>query len=406
MFDVLEFRKEFPILSKRVNDKPLVYFDNGASSQKPIKVIEAVKKCYESEYSNVHRGLHYLSNLATEKYEAVRDKVVTFLGASCQEEIIFTSGSTEALNLISYAWANHNLKSGDEIILSTLEHHANIVPWHFLRSRRGIKLIWVDPDKNGQISFDMINSKISPRTKMVCITHMSNVFGSILDVKGICKKLKERGIVTVLDGSQAIVHLEVDVGAIGCDFYTFTGHKLFGPTGTGILYVNKQRINEMVPFNGGGEMIRSVTKDDVIYNKSPFLFEAGTPGIAEIIGLGAAIDFVQNLDRKSVLEYEKSISDYTRTELEKLDWLVRHCFHKDNLAIFSFSMEGSAHAHDMATILDANGVAVRSGHHCAQPLMDFIGVSATCRASLALYNTEDEINTLIGSLMKCKKLFD
>jgi len=406
MFDVLEFRKEFPILSKRVNDKPLVYFDNGASSQKPIRVIEAVKKCYESEYSNVHRGLHYLSNLATEKYEAVRDKVVTFLGASCQEEIIFTSGSTEALNLISYAWANHNLKSGDEIILSTLEHHANIVPWHFLRSRKGIKLIWVDPDKNGQISFDMINSKISPRTKMVCITHMSNVFGSILDVKGICKKLKERGIVTVLDGSQAIVHLEVDVGAIGCDFYTFTGHKLFGPTGTGILYVNKQRINEMVPFNGGGEMIRSVTKDDVIYNKSPFLFEAGTPGIAEIIGLGAAIDFVQNLDRKSVLEYEKSISDYTRTELEKLDWLVRHCFHKDNLAIFSFSMEGSAHAHDMATILDANGVAVRSGHHCAQPLMDFIGVPATCRASLALYNTEREINILIESLIKCKKLFD
>jgi cysteine desulfurase/selenocysteine lyase len=406
MFDVLEFRKEFPILSKRVNDKPLVYFDNGASSQKPIKVIEAVKKCYESEYSNVHRGLHYLSNLATEKYEAVRDKVVTFLGASCQEEIIFTSGSTEALNLISYAWANHNLKSGDEIILSTLEHHANIVPWHFLRSRKGIKLIWVDPDKNGQISFDMINSKISPRTKMVCITHMSNVFGSILDVKGICKKLKERGIVTVLDGSQAIVHLEVDVGAIGCDFYTFTGHKLFGPTGTGILYVNKQRINEMVPFNGGGEMIKSVTKDDVIYNKSPFLFEAGTPGIAEIIGLGAAVDFVQNLDRKSVLEYEMSISDYTRTELEKLDWLVRHCFHKDNLAIFSFSMEGSAHAHDIATILDANGVAVRSGHHCAQPLMDFNGVSATCRASLALYNTEDEINTLIGSLIKCKKLFD
>ena len=406
MFDVLEFRKEFPILSKRVNDKPLVYFDNGASSQKPIKVIEAVKKCYESEYSNVHRGLHYLSNLATEKYEAVRDKVVAFLGASCQEEIIFTSGSTEALNLISYAWANHNLKSGDEIILSTLEHHANIVPWHFLRSRKGIKLIWVDPDKNGQISFDMIDSKISPRTKMVCITHMSNVFGSILDVKGICKKLKERGIVTVLDGSQAVVHLEVDVGAIGCDFYTFTGHKLFGPTGTGILYVNKQRINEMVPFNGGGEMIRSVTKDDVIYNKSPFLFEAGTPGIAEIIGLGAAIDFVQNLDRKSVLEYEMSISDYTRTELEKLDWLVRHCFHKDNLAIFSFSMEGSAHAHDMATILDANGVAVRSGHHCAQPLMDFIGVPATCRASLALYNTEHEINALIGSLMKCKKLFD
>ncbi len=405
MFDVLEFRKEFPILSKKVNDKPLVYLDNGASSQKPIDVIEAVKKCYESEYSNVHRGLHYLSNLATEKYEAVREKAVAFLGASFQEEIIFTSGSTEALNLVSYGWANQNLESGDEIILSTLEHHANIVPWHFLRSRKGIKLIWIDPDENGQISLDMIEKRITSKTKMVCITHMSNVFGSILDVKKICQELKKRKIVTVLDGSQAIVHLEINVEDIGCDFYTFTGHKLFGPTGTGVLYINKKRIDEMVPFNGGGEMIRSVSKEDVIYNKSPFLFEAGTPGIAEIIGLGAAIDFVRNLDRKTVLEYEISISDYTRTELEKLDWLVRHCFHKNNLAIFSFSMNGNAHAHDMATILDANGVAVRSGHHCAQPLMDFIGVPATCRASLALYNTEQEIEILIGSLKNCKKLF-
>ena len=405
MFDVLEFRKEFPILSKKVNNKPLVYLDNGASSQKPISVIDTVKNCYENEYSNVHRGLHFLSNIATEKFEAVRDKVVTFLGASHQEEIIFTSGSTEALNLVSYGWANQNLESGDEIILSTLEHHANIVPWHFLRSRKGIKLIWIDPDENGQISLDMIEAKISSKTKMACVTHMSNVFGSILNVKKICKKLKEKGIITVLDGSQAIVHLKIDVKDIGCDFYTFTGHKLFGPTGTGVLYVNKNRIDEMIPFNGGGEMIRNVSKDDVTYNKSPFLFEAGTPGIAEIIGLGAAIDFVQNLDRKSVLEYEISISDYTRTELEKLDWLVRHCFHKDNLAIFSFSMDGNAHAHDMATILDANGVAVRSGHHCAQPLMNFIGVPATCRASLALYNTEQEIDVLIKSLKKCKKLF-
>ena len=232
-----------------------------------------------------------------------------------------------------------------------------------------------------------------------------NVFGSIIDVKRICNELKNRGIVTVLDGSQAIVHLEIDVESIGCDFYTFTGHKLFGPTGTGVLYVNKKRIPEMVPFIGGGEMIRNVSKDDVTYNESPFLFEAGTPGIAEIIGLGAAIDFVQNLDRKSILEYETSISEYTRTELEKLDWLVKHSFHRDNLAIFSFSMDGSAHAHDMATILDSNGVAVRSGHHCAQPLMNFIGVPATCRASLAFYNTQEEIDTLIGSLKKCKKLF-
>ena len=405
MFEVSEFRKEFPILSKKVNGKPLVYLDNGASSQKPISVIEAVKNCYENEYSNVHRGLHFLSNLATDNFEAVRGKVKDFLGAAFPEEIVFTSGSTEALNLISYAWAFQNLGSGDEIILTTLEHHANIVPWHFLRARKGVKLIWVDPDENGQISFDMINTKISSKTKMVCITHMSNVFGSIIDVKNVCKELKKRGIVSVIDGSQAIVHLEVDVKAIGCDFYTFTGHKIFGPTGTGVLYVNKKRVSEMVPFLGGGEMIRNVSKDDVTYNQAPFLFEAGTPGIAEIIGLGAAIDFVQRLDRKSILEYEKSVSEYTRTELEKLDWLVRHCFHKDNLAIFSFSMEGSAHAHDIATILDTNGVAVRSGHHCAQPLMNFIGVPATCRSSLALYNTAQEIDTLIESLKKCKKLF-
>ena len=405
MFEVAEFRKEFPILSKKVNGKPLVYLDNGASSQKPISVIEAVKNCYENEYSNVHRGLHFLSNLATENFEAVREKVKDFLGAAFPEEIVFTSGSTEALNLISYAWAFQNLGSGDEIILTTLEHHANIIPWHFLRTRKGVKLIWVDPDENGQISFDMINTKISSKTKMVCITHMSNVFGSIIDVKNVCKELEKRGIVSVIDGSQAIVHLEVDVKAIGCDFYTFTGHKIFGPTGTGVLYVNKKRVSEMVPFLGGGEMIKNVSKDDVTYNQAPFLFEAGTPGIAEIIGLGAAIDFVQRLDRKSILEYEKSVSEYTRTELEKLDWLVRHCFHKDNLAIFSFSMEGSAHAHDIATILDTNGVAVRSGHHCAQPLMNFIGVPATCRSSLALYNTAQEIDTLIESLKKCKKLF-
>ena len=406
MFDVLEIRKEFPILDKKVNDKPLIYLDNGASSQKPMSVIETVKNCYENEYSNVHRGLHFLSNLATEKFEAVREKARSFLGASYLEEIIFTSGSTEALNLVSYAWANQNLDPGDEIILSTLEHHANIVPWHFLRSRKNIKLVWVDPDENGQISFEMIETKISSKTKMVCITHMSNVFGSIIDVKKICEELKKREIVTVLDGSQAIVHLEVDVKSIGCDFYTFTGHKLFGPTGTGVLYVNKKRIEEMVPFIGGGEMIKNVSKHDVTFNQSPFLFEAGTPGIAEIIGLGAAIDFVRSFDRNSVLEYEISISEYTRTELEKLDWLAKHSFHRDNLAIFSFSMEGIAHAHDMATILDANGVAVRSGHHCAQPLMNFIGVPATCRASLAFYNTQEEIDTLIESLGKCKKLFD
>ncbi len=406
MFNAKEIKKEFPILKRKVNGQNLHYLDNGASSQKPISVIEAIKNCYLNEYSNVHRGLHFLSNLATENFEAVREKARKFLGASSEKEIIFTSGSTEGLNLISYSWANENLVEGDEIILTTLEHHANIVPWHFLRQRKNITLSWVDPDQNGNISLGQIEEKISKNTKMVCFTHMSNVFGSTLNAREICKFLRSKGIVSVVDGSQAAAHMNINVKDIDCDFYVITGHKIFGPTGTGVLYIKKDRLEEMIPFNGGGDMIKSVTKENVLYNDSPHIFEAGTPNIAEIIGLGSALDFIENLDQRAVLEYEIKLSDYVRDELKKLDWLIRYSFSDNNLAIFSFSVLGQGHPHDIATILDANGVAVRSGHHCAQPLMDFLGVSATCRASFSIYNNEEDVDALVSALKKCNRLFN
>ncbi len=406
MFKFNEIKKEFPILKREVNGQKLHYLDNGASSQKPNVVIDAVKNCYQNEYSNVHRGLHFLSNLATENFEAVREKARKFLGAESGKEVIFTSGSTEGLNLISYSWANKNLIQGDEIILTTLEHHANIVPWHFLRQRKNISISWVDPDEDGNISLAQIKKSISTKTKMVCFTHMSNVFGSILNVKEICNFLRSKGIVSVVDGSQAAAHMKINVKDIGCDFYVLTGHKIFGPTGTGVLYISGDRLSEMIPFNGGGDMIKSVTKDGVSYNDSPHKFEAGTPNIAEFIGLGSAFDFIESLDQKAVQEYENKLSDYARLELGKLDWLIKYRFSSSNFAIFSFSVEGKGHPHDIATILDANGVAVRSGHHCAQPLMEFLGVSATCRASFALYNNEEDVDALVSALKKCNKLFN
>jgi cysteine desulfurase/selenocysteine lyase len=306
---------------------------------------------------------------------------------------------------VSYSWANNNLKEDDEILLTTLEHHANIVPWHFLRQRKKIKLVWVDPDENGNISLSQIKEKITSRTKLVCITHMSNVFGSVLDVKLICSYLKSKGITSVVDGSQAAVHFSLNVKEIGCDFYVFTGHKVFGPTGTGILYIDENRLREMVPFNGGGDMIKIVTKEDVSYNESPHIFEAGTPSIAEIIGLGTALDFMGSLDYAAVNKYELDLSKYIRDEFKKLDWIINYGLSEKNLAIFSFALEGNAHSHDIATILDNFGIAVRSGHHCAQPLMNFLGVSATCRASFALYNTDEDADALINALKKCKKLF-
>ena len=405
MLEVEEVRKEFPILKTKIREKPLCYLDNGASAQKPKVVIEAITRGYELEYSNVHRGLHYLSNLATEKFEAVREKIQKFLSASSVDEIVFTTGATEGLNLISYAWAEKNLTKGDQIILSLAEHHSNIIPWHFLRERMGIGIKWVAPRSDGSLPASDIIAAMDEKTKVVSITHMSNVLGSVVDVKKICRAARDNNMISVIDGSQAIVHLPVNVQDIGCDFYAFTGHKLYGPSGSGGLYVRKERFNEMKPFLGGGSMINHVGRESVSYNVAPYKFEAGTPAIVSIIGLGAAIDFVEMVGRENILNYERKLVEYTKNKLSELDFLTLQGTSDEKGGIFSFTIRGDKlHPHDIATIIDQKGVAVRAGHHCAQPLLDHLGVSATCRASLAMYNTEDDIDSLIDSLKFCMKL--
>ena len=405
MLEIEEVRKEFPILKTKIREKPLCYLDNGASAQKPKVVIEAITRGYELEYSNVHRGLHYLSNLATERFEAVREKIQKFLSASSVDEIVFTTGATEGLNLISYAWAEKNLTKGDQIILSLAEHHSNIIPWHFLRERLGIGIKWVAPRSDGSLPASDIIDAMDEKTKVVSITHMSNVLGSVVDVKKICTAARANNILSVIDGSQAIVHLPVNVQDIGCDFYVFTGHKLYGPSGSGALYVRKERFNEMRPFLGGGAMINHVGRDSVSYNVAPYKFEAGTPAIVSTIGLGAAIDFVEMVGRENILNYENKLVQYTRNRLSELDFLTLQGTSDEKGGIFSFTIrEDRLHPHDIATIIDQKGVAVRAGHHCCQPLLDHLGVSATCRASLAMYNTEDDIDSLIEALKFCMKL--
>ena len=405
MLEIEEVRKEFPILKTKIREKPLCYLDNGASAQKPKVVIEAITRGYELEYSNVHRGLHYLSNLATERFEAVREKIQKFLSASSVDEIVFTTGATEGLNLISYAWAEKNLTKGDQIILSLAEHHSNIIPWHFLRERLGIGIKWVAPRSDGSLPASDIIDAMDEKTKVVSITHMSNVLGSVVDVKKICTAARANNILSVIDGSQAIVHLPVNVQDIGCDFYVFTGHKLYGPSGSGALYVRKERFNEMRPFLGGGAMINHVGRDSVSYNVAPYKFEAGTPAIVSTIGLGAAIDFVEMVGRENILNYENKLVQYTRNRLSELDFLTLQGTSDEKGGIFSFTIrEDRLHPHDIATIIDQKGVAVRAGHHCCQPLLDHLGVSATCRASLAMYNTEDDIDSLIEALKYCMKL--
>ncbi|MCF6306138.1 MAG: cysteine desulfurase [Rhodobacteraceae bacterium] len=405
MYDVNEIRKDFPILARSVNGKPLVYLDNGASSQKPQTVIDAVTRGYAEEYANVHRGLHFLSNLATDKYEAVRGKIQRFLNAPSEDEILFTSGSTEGLNLISYGWGVPNLQAGDEIILSVMEHHANIVPWHFLRERMGVVLKWVEPDANGALDPAAVIDAINDKTKLVAITHMSNVLGTVVDVKTICHAARARGVATCVDGSQATVHMPVDVADIGCDFYTITGHKLYGPTASGAVFIRRERMAEMRPFMGGGDMIRDVSRDVITYNDPPHKFEAGTPGIVQIIGFGAALDYMMHVGMENIAAHEKTLFDYADQKLSGLNWLNIQGNAAGKGAIFSFTMAGGAHPHDISTIVDQKGIAVRAGHHCAQPLMDFLGVSATCRASFGMYNTVEEVDKLVEALELCHELF-
>ena len=397
-FDIASIRADFPILSREVNGQPLVYLDNGASSQKPQVVIDAVTRAYAHEYANVHRGLHYLSNLATDKYEAVRGVVARFLNAGAETEIVLNSGTTEGINAVAYGWAMDNLTAGDEIILSVMEHHANIVPWHFLRERYGVVLKWVDIDAQGNLDPQAVIDAISERSKLIAITHMSNVLGSVVDVKTICHHARSRGVPVLVDGSQAAVHHAVDVQDIGCDFYAITGHKLCGPSGSGAIFMRAERMAEMRPFIGGGDMIKEVHKDKVIYNDPPMMLEAGTPGIVQTIGFGVALDYMMDIGFEAIQTHEKTLTDYAQSQLGSLNWLTLQGAAQDKGPIFSFTLQGAAHAHDISTILDRKGIAVRAGQHCAGPLMEFMGVTASCRASFAFYNSLEEVDRLVDGL--------
>ncbi|MES2967618.1 MAG: cysteine desulfurase [Pseudomonadota bacterium] len=406
MYDIAKVRTDFPILSRQVNGKPLVYLDNGASAQKPRVVIDAITQAYSMEYANVHRGLHYLSNLATDKYEAVRATVARFLNAPSTDEIVFTTGTTEGINLVSYAWAAPRFQPGDEVVLSIMEHHANIVPWHFLRERQGVVLKWVDVDANGDLDPQAVLDAIGPKTRLVAITHMSNVLGTVIDVNAICRGAREKGVPVLVDGSQAAVHLPVDVAAMGCDFYAITGHKLYGPSGSGAIFIRRDRMEEMRPFLGGGDMIREVGRDFVTYNDPPMKFEAGTPSIVSQIGMGVALDYMMSLGMADIAAHERGLRDYAKARLAGLNWLNVQGNSATKGAIFSFTLSGAAHAHDISTILDKRGIAVRAGTHCAMPLMDHMGVGATCRASFGLYNTTDEVDALISALELANELFN
>ncbi|SMY07591.1 cysteine desulfurase [Flavimaricola marinus] len=405
MFDIDAVRADFPILSREVNGKPLVYLDNGASAQKPQVVIDAITQAYSQEYSNVHRGLHYLSNLATDKYESVRGTIAKFLHIADEDQIILNSGTTEGINMVAYSWAMPRMQAGDEIVLSIMEHHANIVPWHFLRERQGVVIKWVDCDANGDLDPQAVIDAIGPKTKLVAVTHVSNVLGTVVDVKAITEGAHAKGVPVLVDGSQAAVHMPVDVDDIGCDFYAITGHKLYGPSGSGAIFVRKERLAEMRPFMGGGDMIREVTRDEVTWNDPPMKFEAGTPGIVQTIGLGVALDYMMGLGMENIAAHERTLRDYARDRLNGLNWVNVQGQSATKAAIFSLTLTGGAHAHDISTVLDKKGVAVRAGTHCAMPLMEHMGVGATCRASFGVYNTKAEVDVLIDALELCHELF-
>ena len=403
-FDVEAIRADFPILAERPYGKPLVYLDNAASAQKPRAVIDRMVHAYEHEYSNVHRGLHYLANAATDAFEASREKVRAFLNAGSTEEIIFTRGATEALNLVASSYGLAHIGDGDEIVLSIMEHHSNIVPWHFLRERKGAVLKWVDVEDDGSFSLEKFTAALSEKTKIVAITHMSNVLGTVTPVKEIVRLAHERGIPVLIDGSQGAVHCDVDVRDLDVDFYVVTGHKLYGPTGIGVLYAKKDWLSKLPPFAGGGEMIETVTLDNVTYGVPPQRFEAGTPPIVEAIGLGAALDYMEHVGRGAIHAHEADLGAYAGQRLKELPYLRLFGTAPGKGALFSFEMKG-AHAHDVATVIDRSGVAVRAGTHCAQPLLTRFGVTSTCRASFALYNTRAEVDALVAALDRAAHLF-
>jgi len=403
-YDVDRLREDFPILALPVYGKPLTYLDNAASAQKPRAVLERLEHAYTAEYANVHRGLHYLANVATEAYEDARAKVAAFLNAPRKEEIVFTRNATEAINLVAYTFGRERIGAGDEIVLSIMEHHSNIVPWHFLRERHGAVIKWAPIDDDGNFLVDAFEKLLTPRTRMVAITHMSNMLGTVVPVKQVVELAHARGIPVLIDGSQGAVHLDVDVTDIGCDFYVFTGHKLYGPTGIGVLYGKHEHLLAMRPFNGGGEMIREVFEDRITYGEPPHKFEAGTPPIVQAIGLGAAIDYVGSIGRARIRSHESELVKYAHRRLREINSLRIIGNAHEKGAIVSFEMRG-AHPHDVATIIDRSGVAVRAGTHCVMPLLARYGLSATCRASFALYNTKPEVDRLAEALIKAQDFF-
>jgi cysteine desulfurase/selenocysteine lyase len=403
-YDVNRIREDFPILAMQVYGKPLVYLDNAASAQKPKAVLDRIQQAYTSEYANVHRGLHFLANAATEGYEGARETVRAFVNAGRSEEIVFTRNATEAINLVAYTFARERIKPGDEIVLSIMEHHSNIVPWHFLRERQGAVIKWAPVDDDGNFLFDEFEKLLTPRTKLVAITHMSNMLGTLVPVKDVTRLCRERGIPVLIDGSQAAVHVDVDVQDIGCDFYAFTGHKLYGPSGIGVLYGRHEHLAAMPPFNGGGEMIRDVFEDRVTYGDPPHRFEAGTPPIVQAIGLGAAIDYVHSIGKARIRDHEAGLVAYAHDRLREINSIRVFGHTRDKGPIVSFEMKG-AHPHDVATVIDRAGVAVRAGTHCVMPLLARYGVTATCRASFGLYNTREEVDSLARALTKAQEIF-
>ena len=404
-YDVNRIRADFPILATQVYGKPLVYLDNAASAQKPRAVLDRLQQAYTTQYANVHRGLHYLANEATEAYEDAREKVAAFLNAGRKEEIIFTRNATEAINLVAYTFGRERIKPGDEIVLSIMEHHSNIVPWHFLRERQGAVIKWAPVDDEGHFLIDEFEKLIGPRTKMVAITHMSNMLGTLVPVKEVTRIAHAHGVPVLIDGAQARRASSMSTCKdIDCDFYAFTGHKLYGPTGIGVLYGKYAHLAAMPPFNGGGEMIREVFEDRITYGDPPYKFEAGTPAIVQAIGLGAALDYVGSVGKARIRAHEAGLVRYAQDRLREINSLRIFGSAKDKGPIVSFEMKG-AHPHDVATIIDRSGVAVRAGTHCVMPLLARFGVTASCRASFAMYNTREEVDCLAQALLKAQDFF-
>ena len=403
-YDVSLIKSEFPVFSKNIYGKQLVYLDNAASSQKPNIVIDKMANAYRYEYANVHRGLHYLSNKATENYEDARKTVAEFINSNHVNEIIFTKNATEALNLVAHSYGGEMLTEGDEIILTIMEHHSNIVPWHFLREKNKIKIKWLSVNDDGDIDLDEFRSLITDKTKLISLTHMSNVLGTVLPIKEMVAIAHDKNIPVVVDGTQAIVHHKVDVQDLDVDFYVFTGHKLYGPSDIGVLYGKSDYLEKMVPYQGGGEMIEEVYTDRVVYGKPPQRFEAGTPAIIQSLGLKVAIDYINTIGQEKILQHENLLKDYAENKLKDIDGLNIIGNSKTKGAIFSFILEG-IHPHDVSTIIDRSGVAIRAGMHCAEPLLARYNVQSTCRASFAMYNTTEDVDILCNSLLECKKFF-